>query len=878
MIIEKRCDVFKNGSIWVKADFHLHTRSDKQFTYVDNINFFARDYVTKLKDESISVGVIANHNKFNKEEFYELNKMAKKEDIFLLPGVELSISDGSGGLHILIVFSEEWLANGKNFIRTFLDKVFPGKDASEYENEDANSQKNLDNVVRELNTFGKDYFIIFAHVEDAKGLWNEWKGGRIKDLSEKGYKHVRDKILGFQKVRTRDLRNKVKLWLKDWYPAEVEGSDCKSIAEIGSKKQESWIKIGEYTFEAVKYALYDYPNRLQKEKPERYKHSYIKSVSFEGGILDGQTVNLSPELNTLIGIRGSGKSAIIESIRYAIDIKFGEKTVDKTYKESLIGYALGSGGVVTIVAVDSMGSEYTIKRIRGERTQVFFKGKLLSQLSIDQTIIRNPLYFGQRDLSASGEGFENDLIEKLMGNKLNEIRQKIENQKHTVSDIIYKLKRLDTVDETIEEQRKLKADAEYNLKKIEELGIKDKLSKETNYSVDLRKIKQIIKDVDSFQEDFEDLLSRHEDSIRGHLNYISTENKDFFKELLMVHQNIVTLLNQQVDVLQELAKQKHHLVDKLNEFEILQEAFIDEFAEIRRNVEAQILERSGTPINIENYPDLKKKIDTATYSIEMLEKQKELKSTYQENLKQSLDELNQLWWLEFKMIKKELDFINDKDSSLTIEAQFKGDKDAFLDYVRAVFRGSGLRETTFANLTASFSDFIAMYLDLGSIEVLNDGQNVTFAKFFGQNLDALLSFQVPNKYTIKYRGKELIHHSLGQRASALILFVLNQETNDVIIVDQPEDDLDNQTIYADVIKLLKKIKKRTQFIFATHNANFPVLGDAEQIYACEYRDAKVNLKSGSIDSPFIQKEIVSIMEGGKEAFNKRKEVYKLWTV
>ena len=82
MIIEKRCDVFKNGSIWVKADFHLHTRSDKQFTYVDNINFFARDYVTKLKDESISVGVIANHNKFNKEEFYELNKMAKKRICF----------------------------------------------------------------------------------------------------------------------------------------------------------------------------------------------------------------------------------------------------------------------------------------------------------------------------------------------------------------------------------------------------------------------------------------------------------------------------------------------------------------------------------------------------------------------------------------------------------------------------------------------------------------------------------------------------------------------------------------------------------------------------------------------------------------------------
>jgi ABC-type cobalamin/Fe3+-siderophores transport system ATPase subunit len=140
----------------------------------------------------------------------------------------------------------------------------------------------------------------------------------------------------------------------------------------------------------------------------------------------------------------------------------------------------------------------------------------------------------------------------------------------------------------------------------------------------------------------------------------------------------------------------------------------------------------------------------------------------------------------------------------------------------------------------------------------------------------LLTWQVPNAYTIKYHGKQLKDHSLGQRASALILFVLSQRDNDVVIIDQPEDDLDNQTIYEDVIKLVIKLKPKTQFIFATHNPNIPVLGDAEQIVACAYGDDTIDTKVGSIDSPELQDAIVRIMEGGSEAFQRRKEIYQIW--
>jgi ABC-type sugar transport system ATPase subunit len=127
-----------------------------------------------------------------------------------------------------------------------------------------------------------------------------------------------------------------------------------------------------------------------------------------------------------------------------------------------------------------------------------------------------------------------------------------------------------------------------------------------------------------------------------------------------------------------------------------------------------------------------------------------------------------------------------------------------------------------------------------------------------------------------YHGKDLRDHSLGQRASALILFILSQRDNDLIVIDQPEDDLDNQTIFEDVIKLIHNLKRGVQFIFATHNANFPVLGDAEQVGACSFTAGEGSIQIGSIDEPGIQKAIVSIMEGGQEAFARRKEIYQLW--
>ena len=228
------------------------------------------------------------------------------------------------------------------------------------------------------------------------------------------------------------------------------------------------------------------------------------------------------------------------------------------------------------------------------------------------------------------------------------------------------------------------------------------------------------------------------------------------------------------------------------------------------------------------------------------------------------------------LLSEQLDLINQQETALQIEVEYKGDKTAFLKYMKDMFRGSKLRETTLAELVNNFADGAAIYREFDKAKSIVGASAGTFEEYFQQNLSALLIWQVPNAYAIKYHGKQLKQHSLGQRASALILFVLSQRDNDVVIIDQPEDDLDNQTIYEDVIKLVRKLKPKIQFIFATHNPNIPVLGDAEQIIACAYTDDSIETKVGSIDSPPLQEAIVSIMEGGSEAFQRRKEIYQIW--
>ena len=160
--------------------------------------------------------------------------------------------------------------------------------------------------------------------------------------------------------------------------------------------------------------------------------------------------------------------------------------------------------------------------------------------------------------------------------------------------------------------------------------------------------------------------------------------------------------------------------------------------------------------------------------------------------------------------------------------------------------------------------------------ILTQGEFAKFVERLQKQYSDIIQKRTANKVDIFYHGKLLRQHSIGQRASALILFILAQKDNDIIIIDQPEDDLDNKIIYDEVISSIVKEKQSTQFIFATHNANIPVLGDAECVHTIDYQDSIINVDQGNIDLPSTHKNVVEIMEGGQEAFRRRRLIYQSW--
>ncbi|MBF9001504.1 TrlF family AAA-like ATPase [Vibrio nitrifigilis] len=870
-------NAFVNGNAWVRADFHLHTNADKEFKYNGEDNSFVRDYIKKLHSEGIKLGVITNHNKFVLDEFKALKRKAKKLNIGLLPGVELSVNDGANGIHVLVVFSEEWISEGQDYINNFLNVTFSGRTPSQYEQENARSNDDLVATLKILESYNKSFFIIFAHVEAPSGIWNEVAGGKMQEIAREPL--VKKYCKGFQKVRTIDNPNKVNkkkvsLWWGESYPAELEGSDPKKIDEIGRGKT-CYINIGDFSFDAVRYALSDHTYRVSFGDKE-IRHSYIKSVRYDGGLLDGVKIPLSSSLNCLIGIRGSGKSSILESLRYGLDIPMGDTPQDKKYKESLLPHVLKSGGKITIEAVDKHGETYEISRILNNTPDVFQNGNHIQDIKILGAIINNPLYFGQKDLASAGDGFGHDLVEKIVRDELVDVRKRIAQKQTNVTNCIKSLSAIEEDAEQLDKDMNELGTVKFKLEQLDKYGIKEKLTKQVDYDNDSQYFgeieKAISEKIDSLIEARNELLNAL-DEIQEKK---SETNQPKIDELFKKISQLKTVVH---DASPSFKKIEAKLTEISNDKDLLEkekDGLKEEFAEIERGLVKELEDQGVHSVKPDEYLDLSNKKSELETSISELQKRTGTLEDKKCLLLTEISELNIAWYKEFKVIENALSRINEAQDSLTINSIFKGDKCYFSTKLEEHLRGHNIRRDTYESISEKYSDFGEVYKDIDNAKTEARSKSGEFKTKFLECLKDLLTCQIPNKYDVTYRGKALRSHSLGQRASAMMLFILSQNENDILLIDQPEDDLDNQTIYEDVVKLVRKLKPNQQFIFATHNANFPVLGDSDQLVSCELSENKIELHIGSIDNKVSQQKIVKVMEGGAEAFNRRKSIYQIW--
>ena len=859
--------MFDNGSEILRFDCHLHTLNDKEFTYSGDENHFITNYVSKMKKEGISVGVITNHNKFDYDQYQAIKKKARKEDIFILPGVELSLKEGASSIHILIVFDPtEWLRNGIDHISRSIDAMFLGVDNLKDEN--TFTENDLLTVIKELDKQNKDYFIIFAHVEQEKGFWKECNGTIIKKLASETT--FRRRVVGFQKVRTRNMIKKVHDWM-GYDLAFVEGSDPKSIDEIGKGNKKTYIEIGEDSYTAVKYALIDYKNRIFDTIPE-ITHGYIKQMRCIGGKLDKQIFSPSYELNTLIGIRGSGKSSVLEVLRYALN---KEPAQDEKYKNDLVKAVLGSGGQVELVIVDKFKKEYTLKRIWGEKSTLYDANGDVLGIPVE-TILNNPLYFGQKDLALTRKGYEYELLNKIIGDKVPNIEEDKSSIENNIINGIEKLKALTDTPELIADLSSENASLKHKLKIYNEKGLDDKLKKQTSCNNDLVKLEAISEWVKEIIQALEGAYSKDGRDLLSLQNYVSEYNSDIFDELKQYTTQANNSLNSVGQSINEI-KQSFEGINSVKEKLITKiDSLKEEFAEIKREI-------NDEQLDADSYVADKKRLAMNEEKIAKLTDSLTAKDSVCVNIQKEFNNRNELLRSNYLAYIDAAEEINNRQDQLAVSIEFKGDKETLKEKMQLFLRGTGLTDVKYSAMSNEFPDLAAIvedyYLNKGSRIKLfcSDAIYSKIAAKIEDSYKDMIIDDTPNKIIISYHGKELNKHSLGQRATALILFILTQHDSDVIIVDQPEDDLDNQVIYKELIQTIKKKKKDMQFIFATHNANIPVLGDAERVITMHHNeDGSIGLKCGTIDSKDTHTDIVNIMEGGAEAFRKRNEIYGSW--
>ena len=282
-------------------------------------------------------------------------------------------------------------------------------------------------------------------------------------------------------------------------------------------------------------------------------------------------------------------------------------------------------------------------------------------------------------------------------------------------------------------------------------------------------------------------------------------------------------------------------------------------------------------------------------SNELLQKKRDLTGVY-DQIKQSIDE----------QIAKNRDDLG--DYSISIEAGLRFDSsfyDRFLGFInqgrRGSFYGSEKGRAMLRQLCDSANDWendAEVFLTLKSIvKALHVDRRSDLPSLEGKardvfkqmknqsepvvNLyDYLFGFDYLNpKYDLKVDQKDLSELSPGERGGLLLIFYLILDRQDIpLIIDQPEDNLDNKSVYEILVTFIKQAKKRRQIILVTHNPNLAVVADAEQIIYVSidkmHKKHDFDFFSGSIENSKINAAVVDILEGTLPAFDNRRLKYR----
>ncbi len=655
----------------------------------------------------------------------------------------------------------------------------------------------------------------------------------------------------------------------------IQSSDAHDVMKIGQRV--SYVQMESPTFEELKASL-EIPLRVSLKEPT-LPSSYIVGLNIRGQFFQDFWISLSPNCNALIGVKGSGKTSVLECLRFALGALVPDSRKDEV--QSHLSHILGESGYVRVLVRREDGAKVLVERNAS-----------------------NPSVFGLI--------FEDDRREEVRNPEALRFTSFIlgwHEIEQAATDVAVRQAYLDTIADR-EKIRQLQQAADEGIGEIKSLheqvtnlysGFMN-LGNQVSLLQDLRSGLQELTDAKLVElKDTYEIANQHRESIESLASWLSEQSK---QELNMQASGVVPELPplDGKSPIREFADQAAEIVQDLRRH-------AEEFSGGHR----EKVERHAAKL-AENMPKLARAIDEfATEYDEAVSILSGEQKRILQSHRQVLDQTRELPSLERKMEEErgKLEEMLSKLSNLCNGVADLLDRQTELRRSRVENLGKELislgvrldvaprsRLSMFEHIAGNNPDGASVFSELNDQFSGSDRHHRRLAQGYKRaqedlikGFPLLLSSMAFSDYLAAFEGDDLNIYfnvgqtqddyrpidqlSAGQRCTAVFPLLLKLQEGP-LIVDQPEDNLDNRHIADAIAPALLEDKKGRQIAFTSHNANLVVLTDAEQIAMFESDGATGSVSARGflgMSESLITRHVIAILDGGREALRLRYRKY-----
>ena len=619
-------------------------------------------------------------------------------------------------------------------------------------------------------------------------------------------------------------------------------------------------------------------------------HHVVLRLSVTGGFLAGARLEFVDGLNCLIGGRGAGKTTSLEFLRFGLGLMPDPKVNPSRYRaiDGLVKANLGSGKL-TIELRTKTDMKYTAGRSAHDNVQVLNEMGTAVPISLDRDQIFSADVFSQNEIEeiASSPAAQLELLDRFQESQTATIDRTLELLQRQLHQSSADLRRIDEeVDDARVQasefpvlQERLKGLAEVPGPDADRINAahstKGRRAREQKVpELTIAALQKLVRDVAGVQSSFQAAVqAQFDNQIR------QGTNRELFEN---IQQELETFVSRLASSVKSIESDARSVEQRINAHAaLLAERHAIQEAEYRTIIAASEEQGERAAERLALQTALASAQSAANEQLAKEQQRQEMVKVRKELLKQ----VSELGDQRFALRKQIAERLSSQFPSIRVTVTQAEELQEYQELVTEALKGSGVRQGPTAERLCQ------LFLPTELAEVVANDDLSTLMQRSG--FDHERSKKILNAlrnggthYTIETVAlndqpcielldgdtfKESTHLSTGQRCTSILPILLTQSERPLLI-DQPEDNLDNAFVYETIVRALQAIKGTRQVIFVTHNPNIPVLGEAERVFVFSSDGQHSSLKQvGTVDECRVQ--IENILEGGREAFLKRKDRY-----